>query len=250
MPLQCSMTEPNYQSLYTQLGRLVADTPTLSDWQASSRPENLKWFARALALVELVGAGNGFDATTVRATLDTLSPSLWPLQVTKINGIIYRAMAVCEVHLPASAAGAFVPAGDVFDAFAALTKLFETAKSDILIVDPYLDESVLVDFGGAVPLGINVRLLADQQSVKATFAPAVTKWRTQYGLARPLEARLTQPKVLHDRAIFIDRTEAWTLTQSLKDFAKKSPAELVRANDVAALKIAAYEAIWTSSMPL
>jgi len=55
------------------------------------------------------------------------------------------------------------------------------------------------------------------------------------------------PKTLHDRAIFVDKAKAWTLTQSLKDFAKRSPAEIVRADDTAALKIAAYEAIWATS---
>jgi hypothetical protein len=53
--------------------------------------------------------------------------------------------------------------------------------------------------------------------------------------------------VAHDRAIFVDGDKAWTLTQSLKDFAKRSPAEIVRADDTAALKIAAYEAIWVGS---
>jgi hypothetical protein len=63
-------------------------------------------------------------------------------------------------------------------------------------------------------------------------------------LLQPPQARLAPPKTLHDRAIFIDQTIAWTLTQSLKDFAKRSPAEIVRADDTAALKIAAYEEIW------
>ena len=69
----------------------------------------------------------------------------------------------------------------------------------------------------------------------------------QYGAARPLQVRLAPPKALHDRAIFTDQTTAWTLTQSLKDFAKRSPAEIVRADDIAALKIAAYEAIWANA---
>jgi len=41
---------------------------------------------------------------------------------------------------------------------------------------------------------------------------------------------------------------AWILTQSLKDFAKRAPAEIVRADDTAALKIDAYEAIWASAV--
>ncbi len=62
--------------------------------------------------------------------------------------------------------------------------------------------------------------------------------------------RLAPPKTLHDRAIFIDQAEAWILTQSLKDFAKRSPAEIVRANDTASMKIAAYEAVWVTAQVL
>jgi hypothetical protein len=47
--------------------------------------------------------------------------------------------------------------------------------------------------------------------------------------------------------IIVDATVAYTLTQSLKDFAKRAPAEIVRADDTASLKIAAYEDIWSSA---
>jgi hypothetical protein len=53
---------------------------------------------------------------------------------------------------------------------------------------------------------------------------------------------------LHDRVIFIDGLGAWTLTQLLKDFAKRAPAEIVRAGgDISVLKINAYEYIWAKA---
>ncbi len=237
--------ENNYAALYTKLGRLLAEVPVLSDYQSLSRPEWVRWLARAHALVEVVGVGNGFDAMSFRTTMDNeLHSGAWHSAVKKLLGFTNRALAHCELYLPISAAGAFVPAGDVLDAYAAITKLLETAASDILVVDPYLDESALVDFGAAVPPSVTLRLLADSQGVKGTLAPAVARWVSQHGVTRPIEARLTAPKMLHDRVIFIDRKQAWILTQSLKDFAKRSPAELMRADDTAVLKIAAYEAIW------
>lgn len=89
-----------------------------------------------------------------------------------------------------------------------------------------------------------LRLLADEKDHKPTLTPAATKWVGQYGTGRPLQVRLAQPRTLHDRVILIDSKTAWTLTQSLKDFARRSPAEIVRADDTAALKIAAYENAW------
>jgi hypothetical protein len=107
-----------------------------------------------------------------------------------------------------------------------------------------MDETALTDFGEAVPTGVQLRLLADEASVKTSLSPAARLWGTQHGPTRPLQVRCAPPKTLHDRAIFVDKTTAWLLTQSLKDFAKRSPAEIVRADDTASLKIAAYEAAW------
>ena len=120
-------------------------------------------------------------------------------------------------------------------------------KGDILVVDPYMDETLLTEFGKAVPEGCSLRLLADEKAGKPSLLTAASRWTKQYGPKRPLQVRLALPRVLHDRAIFIDGSVAWTLSQSIKDFAKRSPAEIIRADDVAAMKIAAYEAIWSAS---
>jgi hypothetical protein len=110
-----------------------------------------------------------------------------------------------------------------------------------------MDETALTEFGRTVPIGVMLRLLTDGARRNSALGPAAVRWVAQYRAERPLQVRLAPPKTLHDRAIFIDKTTAWTLTQSLKDFAKRSPAEIVRGDDIAALKIAAYERIWQSS---
>jgi hypothetical protein len=159
-------------------------------------------------------------------------------------------LAAAELRAPASAQGAFIPAGNAFDAFAAVSKVLQTATTDVLIIDPYMDEAALTEFGCAVPHGITLRLLADAAHVKATLEPAARRWISQYGAAKSLSARLAPPRTLHDRAILIDGTTAWTLTQSLNAFAKRSPAEIVRADDTAQLKIDAYDAIWNGAQEI
>ena len=161
--------------------------------------------------------------------------------------ILYQAMAAAELKVPASARGAFIPARNSFDAFAAITKVLQSATKDVLIVDPYMDETILTEFGGSIPDAVSLRLLSDQSTVKASLAPAARAWTDQHRTSRPLAVRLAAPKALHDRVILIDGTTAWTVTQSLKDFAKRSPAEIVRADDTAALKISAYEFVWSSA---
>ena len=92
--------------------------------------------------------------------------------------------------------------------------------------------------------------MADTADHKATLKPAAEKWISQYGDRRPLSVRLAPAKSIHDRAIFIDQRGAWTITQSLKDLAKRAPAEIIRADSIAALKVEAYEQIWVTSVSL
>jgi hypothetical protein len=112
-----------------------------------------------------------------------------------------------------------------------------------------MDDSVPLDFGGAVPDAVSLRLLSDQATAKQSLGPAATKWKAQYP-NRSLQVRLASSRTLHDRVMLVDGKDAWTVTQSLKDLAKRSPAEIVRANDVAALKIAAYEQLWSTAQVL
>jgi hypothetical protein len=232
------------ESLYRQLGRIIETMPDLS--QAGPLPLNaLQWLGRAHALV--AESESPFDAIDWRSAVQTLDGPWRSSSVQTMMQVLYRVMAVAELKAPASARGSFIPVGASFDAFAALSKVIQTGTKDVLIVDPYMDYTALTEFGSAVSANVTLRLLADEATYKTTLGPAAERWSAQYGATRPLGVRLAAPKALHDRAIFIDQTTAWTLTQSLKDFAKRSPAEIVRADDVAALKIASYEAIWASS---
>jgi hypothetical protein len=234
-------TDP--EILYRQLGRLIEAMPDLTQFPVSNDVH--LWVGRAYALVQEVG--NLADPAIFTVTANNLGTTGRIQAAKEIKNIVYRAFAVAEMKAPAGASGAFIPVGDSFDAFAALSKVLQTATKDVLIIDPFMDETALTEFGSAVPETVRLRLMADQASCKPTLQPAANKWIQQYGGTRPLLVRLAPPKSLHDRAIFIDQTTAWTLTQSLKDFAKRSPAEIVRADDTAALKITAYEGIWDSA---
>lgn len=235
------MTDP--ETLYRQLGRLIETMPNLAQYPVP--PDVHAWVGRAYALVQEVG--NKMNAGLLSIATSNLGTTASQRGANDITAIVYRALAIAERKAPTAAAGAFIPVGNSFDAFAALSKLLQTATKDVLIVDPYMDEVVLTNFGVAVPAGVRFRLLADHIDHKATLQPAANRWVEQYGATRPLAVRLAHAKTLHDRAIFIDKKNAWTITQSLKDFAKRSPAEIVRADDTADLKIAAYEALWETA---
>ncbi len=235
------------ENLYRQLGRLIETMPDLNSCDLMI-PEVNQWLGRAFALVRQTG--DVIDTVSFKTHVDHLYSAARNSAVLKIHQIIYRALATAELSAPAGSAGAFIPIGNSFDAFSAVSKILSNAKKDVFIIDPYMDEVTLTEFGTAVPENINFRLMADQNDHKSTLQPASQNWIKQFGTKRPLSVRLATPRTLHDRAIFIDGITAYTLTQSLNAFAKRSPAEIIRADDTASLKIAAYEQIWVESIVL
>jgi hypothetical protein len=235
------------EDLYRRLGRLIEECPPFGGLAPLS-VEQLTWLGRAEALVAESGD------TLAQAEFATYRGSL-AHQTMRESGyqglmmILYRVLGRAELASPAAAQGAFIPVGSAFDAYAAIAKIFSSATSDLLVIDPYMDDTTLLDFVGAVPDNIALRLLADSQTVKSSLEPAAKRWKAQHS-HRILKVRLAPARALHDRAILVDGQEAWTVTQSLKDLAKRSPAEIVRANDIAPLKIASYEQIWNSAQVL
>jgi hypothetical protein len=134
---------------------------------------------------------------------------------------------------------------------AAIGKVLQSARSDILIVDPYMDEKALTVYGVLAAEKIELRLLADATQRKPSLAPTVAAWKAQHGATRPLDARLAPARQLHDRLILVDNSEAWTLTQSLNAFADRSPASIVKADaETSKLKVAAYSDLWSRATPI
>lgn len=237
------------EALFHQLGHLVASMPDFngSDW---TTPEGQRWLGRASALVESSGL-NTADIATFNVASNNLGTALHTQNVQAITAIIHRALAKAELSAPASSQGSFIPVGEPFSALTAVSKVLAGARKTVLIVDPYADAKALTDFAVLAPEGVQVRILSDAGTVKPSLKPAAESWAKQYNGARPLEIRLATARSLHDRIITVDDTQAWTLTQSLKDFAARSPATIVKVDaETAGLKIGAYAAIWQGAAVL
>ena len=221
--------------------------------------EARQWAARVIAIaktaIEIV------DASTIENQINELhnlaghyGDNYKKLRVgysTKIHDAALRVFYKLEISAPQSVQGAFIPAGNALDAMVAAGKVLGSATSNLLIVDPYMDEKALTDFAALAPEGVTIRLLADAKHHKATLKPASTRWAAQYGAKRPLEVRLTPDRTLHDRLVIVDGATVWVLTQSLNVFAARAPASIVRSDgDAASLKVAAYADLWTAATPI
>jgi hypothetical protein len=232
------------EALYTQIGQLIETMPDLKA-TGPIPPETHRWLGRAHALVgEAEGMGAQVEFQYHRNTLEQHRQA----GAERITGLLYRTLATVETEVPASFSGTFIPAGNTFDAMASAAKIFALAKAELLIVDPYLDEKILTEFALFAPPGVTLKLLCDAAGYKETLAPALKKWVQQYGATRPVEVKVASARTLHDRLVAVDRSLVWTVGQSFNALAVRAPTSFVKSDpETAALKVRAYEDIWSNA---
>lgn len=227
--------------LYSRMKALVNDWPAL-DGRGKVEFATYEWLGRMHALIETV---SGSDAIIFSVAMQSLGSTAHDSSVMQIKSIVHRALAKAEMAAPSAQHGAFIAVASPFDVFAELSKIVGDAKTSVRIVDPYLDAKTLTDVCTSVQNSVSIYLLGDSHRPQANLPPAVSRWQQQYGASKPLEARLSKSRALHDRLVICDDSVVWSLSQSIKDFAGRSPGSIERSNtEIAEQKVTAYQAIW------
>ena len=103
--------------------------------------------------------------------------------------------------------------GQIFDAYKFATDLIRSAKKSILLIDNYVNESVLLMLSKR-----NAGVKADiyTQTVSRQLQLDLQKHSSQYP---PISIHVY--KKCHDRFLIIDGTDVWHIGASLKDLGKK-----------------------------
>jgi len=103
--------------------------------------------------------------------------------------------------------------GQIFDAYRFVSDLFRTAKNSIIIIDNYIDDTVLTHLTKRHTT-VTVTILT--KTISKQLALDVKKYNEQYP---PVEIK--EFKNSHDRFIIIDSTTVYHFGASLKDLGKK-----------------------------
>lgn len=102
--------------------------------------------------------------------------------------------------------------GQMFDAYIFINGLLKKAKESIILIDNYIDESVLVLFSSLK--GIQVTIYTDKITEKLKLD--LEKYNTQYP-----NINIKQFTKSHDRFLILDKKEIYHLGASIKDLGKK-----------------------------
>lgn len=103
--------------------------------------------------------------------------------------------------------------GQVFDAHIFISDLIRTAERSIILIDNYVDDSVLTLFSKK---NKNVRITIFTKSISAQLKLDLERYNSQYN---PITIK--EFKDSHDRFIIIDDTDVYHIGASLKDLGKK-----------------------------
>ena len=103
--------------------------------------------------------------------------------------------------------------GEIFDAYIFISNLIRKAEKSIILIDNYIDDSVLTLFSKRKK-GVHIQLYT--KDIPKQLQLDIVKFNEQYPT---LEAKIL--KNSHDRFLIIDETELYHIGASLKDVGKK-----------------------------
>ena len=99
----------------------------------------------------------------------------------------------------------------IYDAYKFVNDLFKSAKKEIILIDNYIDDSVLTLFSKYPKLKFTIITKSLSKQLKLD----IDKYNLQY---KNIEVKLTNK--FHDRFLIIDKKEAYHIWASLKDLWK------------------------------
>lgn len=102
--------------------------------------------------------------------------------------------------------------GQIFDAYVFVNDLLKSAKKEIILIDNYIDDSVLTLFS-KYP---KIEFFIITKPVSKQLKLDIEKYNSQYK-----NLKVQTSNKIHDRFLIIDKKEAYHIGASLKDLGKK-----------------------------
>jgi len=103
--------------------------------------------------------------------------------------------------------------GQIFDAYVLVNKIIKSAKKSIMLIDNYIDESVLTVLAKKSP---NVKVTLLTKEISKQMKLDIVKFNQQYP---SIEVKIYD--LCHDRFLIIDDKEIYHIGASLKDLGKR-----------------------------
>jgi hypothetical protein len=103
--------------------------------------------------------------------------------------------------------------GKIFDAYELISKIIRSAKKEIILIDNYIDESVLMHLSKRAA---NVEAIIYTKKITKQLELDLEKQNEQYP-----KIEIKTLKTVHDRFLILDQKELYHIGASIKDLGKK-----------------------------
>jgi len=202
--------------------------------------ECVDWLGRAKAILMLQQLGVSFEATlAVNSASSSTFKTSWDGK-TSLRILLSQVRHSLRMHTmgPLSIA---VSKGMVFDYFDGLKKIIQEARTDLLVIDPYMDADFVSTYLPFVSKSTKVRLLASKHISSLRAAASLFGEQHQIGI------EVRKAASLHDRFIFVDSKRGFQSGASFHQGGMKSPTTLTEITDTFSAVQAIYEGSWGGS---
>lgn len=230
----------------TGLKEAYRTLPTAHDIYQRGEETKL-WIGRTKVLLEGTGKSINRDIKDIEQYYDNdsafFSDKVEPAR-NDIQQSLIDAIAKLDIELGSQAVA--IEPGNVFDYFNETRKLLTLAKSDIFLIDPYVDSSVVSDYFATIDSQIKVRILTSAKpGVLNSIKPAAEKLNQQTSLSIEIRS-VNSNDHLHDRFWIIDGTHGYQSSSSIKDGGKKAAAVILQVHDIFDATKMTYEGYWAN----
>ena len=137
--------------------------------------------------------------------------------------------------------GQVYDAGKEYDFFVDLKGILSGASDEIFIVDAYMDGAAFDAYVGGVSSVRSVRVLCNN------YANDVATYAKKYAAQTGATVEIRKTRDIHDRVIFLDRSDCWIVGASIKDAGKKPTYLIPLTPQFSPQKLAIYEGIWSGA---
>lgn len=133
----------------------------------------------------------------------------------------------------------FIPKGEVYTAYRTIMSIMSQVRSELLVIDPFVDEDLLDMFAGLDP-SVKIRVLTEH--LKGNFKLAFRKLQQQRG---GIEARCSPQ--FHDRFVIIDGRACYQLGGSINHAGAKATVIEIKSDAMRDRVAAEAETAWLSA---
>jgi len=133
------------------------------------------------------------------------------------------------------------PKGFIYDFYKDILEITKEAKTEVFVIDAYVDEELLNLYLKKIPTGVKIRILTNKP--QGNFITVAQKFKTK----PRVDFEVRRSNDCHDRLFFID-DKCWVMGQSIKDAGKK-PTYLAKIEGYALFK-KVFDDLWNTASKL